>query len=59
MKRINAQLTQWKVVKNEMEKLNLNENDFMKWTNQQLRNNFFLKKRIDDKSLPYTKDNLI
>ena len=59
VKKINAQLTQWKVVKNEMEKLNLNENDFMKWTNQQLRNKLFLKKRIDDKSLPNTKDNLI
>ena len=34
VKKINTQLTQWKVVKNEMEKLNLNENDFMKWTNQ-------------------------
>ena len=33
VKKINAQLTQWKVVKNEMVKLNLNENDFMKWTN--------------------------
>ena len=31
----------------------------MKWTNQQLRNKWFLKKRIDDKSLPKTKDNLI
>ena len=59
MKKINAQLTQWKVVKNEMEKLNLNENNFMKWTNQQLRKKLFLKKRIDDKSLPNTKDNLI
>ena len=41
-----------------MEKLNLNENDFIKWTNQQLRKKI-LKKRIDDKSLPNTKDNLI
>ena len=40
-----------------MEKLNLNENDFKKWTNQQLRSKLFLKKRIDDKSLPKTKDN--
>ena len=31
----------------------------MKWTNQQLRKKLFLKKIIDDKSLPYTKDNLI
>ena len=37
-----------------MEQLNLN-----KWTNQQLRNKLFKKKRIDDKSLPNTKDNLI
>ena len=59
VKKINAQLTQWKVVKNEMEKLNLNENDFKKWSNHQLRSKLFLKKRIDDKSLPYTKDNLI
>ena len=59
VKKINAQLTQWKVVKNEMEELNLNENDFMKWTNQQLRKKLFLKKRIDDKSLPNTKGNLI
>ena len=55
--KINEQLTQWKVVKNEMEKSNLNENDFMKWTNQQLRKKLFLKKRIDYKSLPNTKDN--
>ena len=42
-----------------MEKLNLDENNYMKWTNQQLRNKLFLKKRIDDRSLPNTKDNLI
>ena len=42
-----------------MEKLNLNENDFKKWTNQQLRSKLCLKKRIDDKQLPTTKDKLI
>ena len=59
VKKSNAQLIQWKIIKNEMEKLKLNENAFMKWTNQQLRKKLFLKKRIDDKSLPNTKDNLI
>ena len=59
VKKINAQLTQWKVVKNDMEKLNLDENNYITWTNQQLRNKLFLKKRIDDRSLPNTKDNLI
>ena len=42
-----------------MEILNLNENGFKKWTNQQLRAKLFLKKRIDDKPIPITKDNLI
>ena len=42
-----------------MENLNLNENDFKKWTNQQLRSKLFLKKIIDDKPIPITKDNLI
>ena len=38
-----------------MEKLNLNENDFKKWKNQQLSGKLFLKKIIDDK---YEKDNV-
>ena len=59
MKKINVKLTKWRCIKNKMENLNLNENDFKKWTNQQLRAKLFLKKRIDDKSLPKTKDNLI
>ena len=33
VKKYNEQLTKWKSVKNEMEQLNLNENDFKKWAN--------------------------
>ena len=44
VKKINTQLTKWKIVKNKMEKLNLNENDFKKWTNQQLRKKHFKEK---------------
>ena len=46
VKNYNEQLTKWRSIKNEMEPLNLNENDFKKWTNQQLRSKLFLKKRI-------------
>ena len=41
VKKFNGQLTKWRRIKNEMEKSNLNENDFMKWTNQQLRKHCF------------------
>ena len=59
VKNNNKQLAKWRSVKDEMEQLNLNENDFKKLTNQQLRKKLCLKKRIDDKSSPNTKDNLI
>ena len=59
VKKINAELTKWKIINNEMEQLNLNENDFKKWTNHQLRSKLFLEKRINDKPLPKTKDDLI
>ena len=44
MKKFDAQLIKWRRVKNEIEKLNLNENDFNKWTNQQLRSKKFKDK---------------
>ena len=59
VKKNNKQLAKWRSVKDEMEQLNLNENDFKKWTNHQLSSKLLLKKRIDDKALPKTKDNLI
>ena len=49
VKKNNKQLAKWRRVKDEMEQLNLNENDFKKWTNHQLSSKLFLKKRIDDK----------
>ena len=42
-----------------MKQLNLNENDFKKWANRQLRSKLFLKKRINNKQLPTIHDNLI
>ena len=44
VKKFDAQLIKWRRVKNEIEKLNLNENDFNKWTNQQLRSKKFKDK---------------
>ena len=41
VKNINVQLTKWRCVKNKMEKLNLNDNDFNKLTNKQLSANCF------------------
>ena len=35
VKKNNKQLAKWRSVKDEMEQLNLNENNFKKWTNHQ------------------------
>ena len=59
VKNNNKHLAKWRSIKDEMEQLNLNENDFKKWTNHQLSSKLLLKKRIDDKSLPKIEDNLI
>ena len=45
-------MIQWKRIKKDIVELNLNENHINRWTNKQLKNTLFLKRRINEKLLP-------
>ena len=49
VKNNNKQLAKWRNVKDEIEQLNLNENDFKKWKNHQLSSklNYGMSGKID------------
>ena len=52
-------IKEWKRIKKEMIELNLNENHINRWTNKQLKNMLFLKRRINEKPVPRRKKELI